>query len=67
MEGLDSEAQGDQSQSVSAGDVQAALSLRSLPVPNYSSAEILAEESANQEKRAKRKAARAGSKVEKDW
>jgi Ca-activated chloride channel family protein len=67
MEGLDSEAQGDRSQNASAGDFQAALSLRSLPVPNYTSAEILAEESANQEKRVKRKAAYAGAKVERNW
>jgi hypothetical protein len=49
------------------GDFQAALALRSLPVPNYTSAEIMAEESANQQKRARQKAARAGAKVEKNW
>lgn len=54
-------------QPVSAGDFQAALSLRSLPVPNYTSAEILAEEAANQQQRARQKAARAGAKVEKNW
>lgn len=67
MEGPDSEAPGNKSQPVSAGDFQAALSLRSLPVPNCTSAEILAEESANQQKRARQKAARAGAKVEKNW
>ena len=55
------------SQPASAGDFQAALSLRSLPMPNYTSAEILAEEAANQQKRARQKAARAGAKVEKNW
>ncbi len=67
MEGPDSETPGNKSQPVSAGDFQAALSLRSLPVPNYTAAEILAEESANQQKRARQKAARAGAKVEKNW
>lgn len=67
LAGPDSEAPGNKSQPVSAGDFQTALSLRSLPVPNYTSAEILAEESANQEKRARQKAARAGAKVEKNW
>jgi hypothetical protein len=67
MEGPDSETPGNKSQPVSAGDFQAALALRSLPVPNYTSAEILAEESANQQKRARQKAARAGAKVEKNW
>jgi hypothetical protein len=52
---------------MSAGDFQAALSLQSLPVPNYTSAEIMAEESANQQKRARQRAARAGAKVEKNW
>ncbi len=67
MEALDSDAQGNKSQPVSAGDFKEALSLRSLPVPNYTSADILAEESANQQKRARQKAARAGAKVEKNW
>ena len=67
LEGPDSEAPGNKSQPVSAGDFQAALSLQSLPVPNYTSAEIMAEESANQQKRARQKAARAGAKVEKNW
>ncbi len=40
---------------------------RSLPIPNYTSAEIMAEEAANQQKRSRQKAARAGAKVEKNW
>jgi hypothetical protein len=52
---------------VSPGDFQDALSLRSLPIPDYTSAEIMAEEAANQQKRARQKAARAGAKVEKNW
>jgi hypothetical protein len=67
MELSDSDVQGNKSQPVSAGDFQAALSLQSLPVPNYTSAEILAEEAANQQKRARQKAIRAGAKVEKNW
>ena len=63
----DSDAKGNKSKPVSPGDFQAALSLRSLPIPNYTSAEILAEESANQQRRAKQKAARAAAKVEKNW
>ena len=67
MQGPDSEGPGNKSQPVSAGDFQAALSLQSLPVPNYTPAEIMAEEAANQQKRARQKAARAGAKVEKNW
>ena len=67
MAGIDSEADAEKSQPVSAGDLSATLSLPSLPVPNYTSAEILAEESTNQQKRARQKAARAGAKVEKNW
>ena len=48
-------------------DFQEALSLQSLPIPNYTSAEILAEEAANQQKRARRKAAGAAARVEKNW
>ena len=62
-----SESEDNQPQPVSAGDFQEALSLRSLPIPDYTSAEIMAEEAANQQKRARRKAARAGAKVEKNW
>lgn len=51
----------------SPGDFRAGLELQALPVPNYTPAEILAEESANQQQRARRKAARAGAKVEKNW
>ena len=67
MEGLESESQDSRSQPVSPGDFQEALSLRSLPIPDYTPEEILAEEAANQQKRARRKAARAGAKVEKNW
>lgn len=52
---------------VSPGDFATALALEALPIPNYSPAEILAEEAANQQKRARQKAARAGAKVEKNW
>jgi hypothetical protein len=67
VEGLESESQNNNTQPLTPGDFQEALSLRSLPMPNYTSAEILAEEIANQQKRARRRAARAGSKVEKNW
>ena len=67
MNGLDYESQDGASQPVSPGDFQEALSLQSLPIPDYTSAEILAEEAANQQKRARRKAARAGARVEKNW
>ena len=67
IDGLDSESQESRSQPMSAGDFQEALSLQSLPIPDYTPAEILAEEAANQQNRARRKAARAGAKVEKNW
>jgi hypothetical protein len=67
LEPADSPAKGHKPQQASAGDVQTALSFTSLPVPPYTSAEIMAEESANQQKRARQKAARAGAKVEKNW
>ncbi len=67
MDGLDSDSQDDRSQPVSPGDFEEALSLRSLPIPDYTSAEILAEEAANQQKRARQKAVQAGAKVEKNW
>ncbi|MFZ5829205.1 MAG: VWA domain-containing protein [Planctomycetota bacterium] len=67
MEGSDSGADGKKFQPVSAGDFEAALALQALPVPNYTSAEIIAEEAANQQKRALQKAARAGARVEKNW
>ena len=67
MEELDSETQENTAQPVSPGDFQEALALRSLPIPDYTSAEILAEEAANQQQRARRKAARAGARVEKNW
>ena len=67
MDGLESESQDNRSQPVSPGDFQEALSLRSLPIPDYTSAEIMAEEAANQQKRARQNASRAGAKVEKNW
>jgi hypothetical protein len=67
MEGLESDSQDNRSQPVSPGDFQEALSLRSLPIPDYTSAEIMAEEAANQQKRARQKAVRAGANVEKNW
>jgi hypothetical protein len=67
MDDLDSEVQGNQSRPSSPGDFQDALSLKSLPIPDYTSAEILAEESANQQKRSRRQADRAGARVEKNW
>ena len=66
-EEVDGPTEDGQSQSASTGDFQEALSLRSLPIPDYTPAEILQEEAANQQKRARRKAASAGSKVEKNW
>lgn len=67
MGGLDSGKEADRPRPVSAGDFRAALELRSLPVPNLTPAEIMAEEAANQQKRARQKAARAGARVEKNW
>ncbi len=67
MDGLDSESQDKGAQPMSPGDFQEALSLQSLPIPDYTSAEIMAEEAANQQKRARQKAARAGARVEKNW
>jgi Ca-activated chloride channel family protein len=67
MEGTDVEVQDNNAQPVSPGDFQEALSLRSLPIPDYTSTEIMAEEAANQKKRARRKAVRAGARVEKNW
>jgi hypothetical protein len=67
MEGLDTETQDSTTQPVSPGDFQEALSLRSLPIPDYTFEEILAEEAANQQNRARRKAARASARVEKNW
>ena len=67
LEGPDSDAKGNKSQPSSAADFKTTLSLSSLPVPHYTSAEILAEEATNQQKRARQKAARAGAKVEKNW
>jgi Ca-activated chloride channel homolog len=52
---------------VSPGDFQEALALQSLPIPDYTAEEILAEESANQQERTRRKAARAAARVEKNW
>ncbi len=66
-EALESETRDGQAQPPSPGDFQAALALDALPIPNYSAAEILAEEAANQQKRARRKAASAGARVEKNW
>ena len=67
LDGPDAGSPGKKSKPVSPGDFQEALALRSLPLPNYTSADILAEESANQQRRARQKAARAGAKVEKNW
>jgi hypothetical protein len=67
MEELDSDGQNNAAQPISPGDFQEALSLQSLPIPDYTSSEIMAEEAANQQKRARRKAARAGARVEKNW
>lgn len=67
LEGPGSDSEGKKTQPVSAGDFANALELRPLPIPNYTPAEILAEEAANQERRARLKAARAGAKVEKNW
>lgn len=67
MDGLDFEPQDSGAQALSPGDFQEALSLQSLPIPDYTSAEIMAEEAANQQKRARRRAVRAGARVEKNW
>lgn len=67
LEELDSPAQDPLAQPVSPGDFQDALALRSLPIPDYSPAEILAEEAANQQERTRRRAVRADARVEKNW
>ena len=67
LDAAGSDTDGKKSPPVSPGDFTDALSMRSLPIPNYTPAEILAEESANQQKRARQKAARAAAKVEKNW
>jgi hypothetical protein len=67
MEDADSDRRENRPRQVSAGDFREALSLQTLPTPNHTSAEILAEEAANQQQRARRKAIRAGSRVEKNW
>jgi Ca-activated chloride channel homolog len=67
LDGSDSEAEGKKLQSTPTAECEAALALRALPTPKYTSAEILAEEAANQQRRAKQKAARAAAKVEKNW
>jgi len=67
LEPADADGKGGKSKAASPADLKAALSLRWLPLPNYTSDDILAEESANQQQRARRKAARAGAKVEKNW
>ncbi|MCC6354166.1 MAG: VWA domain-containing protein [Verrucomicrobiae bacterium] len=67
MDGTDFEGAAVAPKPVSAGDFRAALELRSLPIPNLTSAEVMAEEAANQQKRARQKAARAGARVEKNW
>jgi len=67
IDGAEFERKDTRTKPVSPGDFQEALSLRSLPIPDYTSAEIMAEEAANQQKRARQKAARAGARVEKNW
>ncbi len=67
MDGVETEPQDKGAQAISPGDFQKALSLRSLPIPDYTAEEILAEEAANQQNRARQKALRAGAKVEKNW
>ncbi len=64
LDTTDSGAQGNKSQPLSGRDFKETIAL---PEPNYTSADILAEELANQQQRARRKAARAGAKVEKNW
>jgi len=67
MDAAGTESRNGGGQAVSPGDFHEALSLRTLPIPDYTSAEIMAEEAANRRKRAQRNAARAGAKVEKNW
>jgi Mg-chelatase subunit ChlD len=49
------------------GSFQSALDAKSLPSPNYTAEEILAEEASNQQGRARRREAGAGANVEKNW
>jgi hypothetical protein len=63
----ESELPSDMSMPMSSGNFQTALQNKSLPTPNYTAEEILMEEAANMEERAKEQSTRAGSKVEKNW
>ena len=67
MEWSESDMASDMSMPMEAGDFQTALNSRSLPTPNYTAEEILMEEAANMEQRAKQQSDRAGAKVEKNW
>lgn len=67
MEWSESDAQSDLSMPMSSQDFKTALENQSLPTPNYTAEEILMQEAANQEKRARQKAGRSGAKVEKNW
>jgi Ca-activated chloride channel family protein len=57
----------DMSMPMSSLNFKSALENQSLPSPNYTAEEILAEEAANMEKRAEQKASQAGANVEKNW
>ncbi len=52
---------------MNSANFQTSLDSRSLPTPNYTAEEILQEESANTEQRARQKSSRAGANVEKNW
>lgn len=67
MEWSESDLSSDMSMPMSSQNFKTALESRALPVPNYTAEEVLAEEAANQEQRAQKKAERAGAGVEKNW
>jgi hypothetical protein len=52
---------------MSSQSFKTALQNQSLPTPNYTAEEIMAEEAANMEQRAQQKEKSAGAKVEKNW
>lgn len=67
MEWSESDMPANMSAAMQAGNFKADLEARSLPIPNYTSEEILTEEEANMEQRSQQKAKQAGAKVEKNW
>jgi hypothetical protein len=67
MELTDADQAANQSMPAMSGQFKTALDARSLPIPNYSQEEILEEEARNLQDRARKREARAGSGVKKNW